>query len=282
MDEKTIVKALLGTDSEIGNSLERTVGRLLKANFKLKLKNSAFVPDTKLIRADIFVPTEEYCRKFYRYEIERFDGGIDNFANYILSVKDKYLSYIVYLAESGGKRFWIDNDLNIVSEIYDKEVLTFEFDTQAVLSPYCTVCDKEKYRPLYFFEVRGIEITSDLMKQLVKTVEYYTESYGISDIETVVKCIRYQYDELFFGKTKDEILNMDFALLDMDTHTYFCLFRYGVRTIGEMLSLTDEDFSHVRNLGKKFTEEAKQIQKDVVDLLEFCKTGGDCSGKQNS
>lgn len=61
-------------------------------------------------------------------------------------------------------------------------------------------------------------------------------------------------------------------MLDMTVRVYNCLSRYGVRTIGEMLSLTDEDFSHVRNLGKTFTEEAKQIQKDIVALLEFCKT----------
>lgn len=40
MDEKTIIKALLNTDLEIlGHSLEWTVEKLLKANFKLKLKN---------------------------------------------------------------------------------------------------------------------------------------------------------------------------------------------------------------------------------------------------
>lgn len=268
MDEKTVIKALLNTDLETGNSLERTVKKLLKANFKLKLKKSKLFPNTELIRADIFVPTEEYGRNFYRYEIELFDGGVDNFVNNILNVKDKYPSYIVYLAESGGKRFLTNSDLNIVGEIYDKDVLESKFDTGNVLLRYCAVSDEVKYT----LNPSNIIITSDLMKQLVKMFEFYAESYGISEVETVIKCIRYQYYELFLEKTQDEILNMDFIELDMTVRVYNCLSRYGVRTIGEMLSLTDKDFPHVRNLGKTSAEEAKQIQKDIVALLEFCKT----------
>ena len=46
--------------------------------------------------------------------------------------------------------------------------------------------------------------------------------------------------------------------LDFSIRSYNCLMRAGIRTVGELCSLTEEDLSRIRNLGRKSTEEIKE------------------------
>ena len=46
--------------------------------------------------------------------------------------------------------------------------------------------------------------------------------------------------------------------LDLSVRAYNCLMRTGIRTVEELRALTDDDLSHIRNLGRKCTEEIKR------------------------
>lgn len=60
------------------------------------------------------------------------------------------------------------------------------------------------------------------------------------------------------GKADKECMKtMPIEVLELSARTYNCLKRAGYNTIGELLALSDEDWRHIRNLGRKGIEEAK-------------------------
>lgn len=52
--------------------------------------------------------------------------------------------------------------------------------------------------------------------------------------------------------------------LDLSVRAFNCLKRAGIDTVGQLRTMTDEDFAHVRNLGKKSTQE---IREKLAKLL---------------
>lgn len=43
--------------------------------------------------------------------------------------------------------------------------------------------------------------------------------------------------------------------LDLSVRSFNCLKRAGVKTVGDIISMTEEDFIHIRNLGKRSHDE---------------------------
>ena len=46
--------------------------------------------------------------------------------------------------------------------------------------------------------------------------------------------------------------------LDLSVRAFNCLKRAGINTVGQLRTMTDDDFAHVRNLGRKSTQEIKE------------------------
>lgn len=51
--------------------------------------------------------------------------------------------------------------------------------------------------------------------------------------------------------------------LELSLHTYTWLKRAGVKSVKDLLMMTDEDFLHIRNLGRKSTKEVKQKLAEI-------------------
>ena len=71
----------------------------------------------------------------------------------------------------------------------------------------------------------------------------------------------------------DEEKGTSIEELELSVRAYNCLMRAGYRTIESLLNLTDEDFLHIRNLGKKSADEVKSALRkwrgdDVTVELE--------------
>lgn len=59
--------------------------------------------------------------------------------------------------------------------------------------------------------------------------------------------------EIYFGKKKEEAKRQDRNLddLDLSVRTYNCLKRRGIKTLDDLLKMSQEEIMHIRNLGKK-------------------------------
>lgn len=262
------------------------VNTLLEVNFKLKSQKVSFPADTQLLKTYILFPRTDLCKRFYLAKYLHCESKED-FINDLLNEKDSYPSYIIYLFESNGKHFFVDGELNFINRISD-EVLQSDsydiswfgsvYDEDILLSDSCPICyceafDNKVYavQPTQPNDMKAV--TSDFMKQILKMTADYAEFCGITDISTVIKHIIYQYDKLFFGKAEDEVLNTKlYKLTHISPHTLHYIFHNGAKTIGEMLKLTDDELSQIPELFETNVEEVKQTQKDVTELLEFCKT----------
>ena len=51
--------------------------------------------------------------------------------------------------------------------------------------------------------------------------------------------------------------NISIEELDLSVRAFNCLKRAGINTVGQLRTMTDDDFAHVRNLGRKCTEEIR-------------------------
>lgn len=262
------------------------VNTLLEINFKLKSTKADFPADPQLLETYILFPRISLCKHFYLAKYLCCDNK-EIFINDLLNNKDRYPSYIIYLFESDGKHFFADGELNIINKVSDEVLQSDRYDVSWFGSVYyediflsdccpifyCDVFDNKVYsvqptNPRYIKAV-----TSDLMKQILKMTADYAKFCGIADISTVIKHIIYQYDELFFGKTEDEVLNTRLdKLRHISPRTRHCVFHYGTKTIGEMLKLTDDELPQIPDILEENVEEVKQIQKDVAELLEFYRT----------
>ena len=54
--------------------------------------------------------------------------------------------------------------------------------------------------------------------------------------------------------------------LNLSIRSYNCLMRAGIRTVGDLRALTEEDLLHIRNLGRKSTEEIKRKLAETGNL----------------
>ena len=54
--------------------------------------------------------------------------------------------------------------------------------------------------------------------------------------------------------------------LNLSIRSYNCLMRAGIRTVGDLRALTEEDLIHIRNLGRKSTEEIRRKLAELGNL----------------
>lgn len=59
-------------------------------------------------------------------------------------------------------------------------------------------------------------------------------------------------------ETNSKVVNMIIDDLDLTVRSYNCLKRAGISTVEELTQKTEEEMSHVRNLGKKSLKEVKE------------------------
>ena len=60
-------------------------------------------------------------------------------------------------------------------------------------------------------------------------------------------------------KTIREVMNMPVTNLELSVRCYNCLLNMNIKTLSELTSLKEEDFSHVRNMGQKSMELIKNL-----------------------
>lgn len=60
------------------------------------------------------------------------------------------------------------------------------------------------------------------------------------------------------GIFEDDPENIPIDELELSIRSYNCLRRAGINTVGELLALSEDDLTHVRNLGRKSREEIRQ------------------------
>lgn len=293
MNEKNFFKAAFDNDYFCENRFNHNIpfiNTLFKINFKLKSKKADFPTDAQILNIYILLPHRDLCKRFYFLDYF-FCKNKEDFINAFLNEKDRYPSYIIYLVESDGKHFFADGELNIINKVSDEVLQSDMYDAEWFANIYaeeqnpfkgcpiwyCDIFDNKKYAVLQSsdqFILFNIDVaTSDLMKQILKMTSDYAEFRGIAELSTAFKFLHYQYDKLFFGKTEDEILNTKITnLINLPYHNTYLLSHYGAKTIGEMLKLTDDKIPRIPYFLKRNVEEVKQMQKDVTELLEFCRT----------
>lgn len=84
--------------------------------------------------------------------------------------------------------------------------------------------------------------------------------------------IEKQDDNISWNDQKNNSDNVEFDPdtpiddLNFSIRSYNCLKRAGINTVGDIISLSDEDLIHIRNIGRKGVEEIKQKLADIPNL----------------
>ena len=81
------------------------------------------------------------------------------------------------------------------------------------------------------------------------------------DLLTEIDAVTSQMDSLMednVHETNSKVVNMSIDDLDLTVRSYNCLKRAGISTVEELTQKTEEEMSHVRNLGKKSLKEVKE------------------------
>lgn len=81
------------------------------------------------------------------------------------------------------------------------------------------------------------------------------------DLLTEIDAVTSQMDSLMednVHETNSKVVNMIIDDLDLTVRSYNCLKRAGISTVEELTQKTEEEMSHVRNLGKKSLKEVKE------------------------
>ena len=102
----------------------------------------------------------------------------------------------------------------------------------------------ENLRTLYATEQRHCEL------QLQQVTEPREKEY----YKMFLELIKSQCNALP-SKTEERLLDITIEELDLSIRTFNCLKRYGIKTVRDLASMTEDDLMKVRNLGRKCVEE---------------------------
>lgn len=103
-----------------------------------------------------------------------------------------------------------------------------------------------------------------------------TKEERIAKLEACIKILEKELHELknevaaikgsedIVYDAKDSIFGMSIEDMNLSVRTYNCLKRAGFNTLGELVTLSEENFTRVRNLGRKSYEEAAAKVKELI------------------
>lgn len=131
-----------------------------------------------------------------------------------------------------------------------------------------------------------------------KTLDYIGRDLGVSKErvrQIILKACRklrrpmvrasfdhdYREKELY-NKIKENVLDVSSNFLDfLDVGTSNALMRSGINTIGEFLSLSDEDIEKIRGIGKKRSKELIGLRNWTLYFVEKTLAGGNTIAVRN-
>jgi DNA-directed RNA polymerase subunit alpha len=98
----------------------------------------------------------------------------------------------------------------------------------------------------------ALAIASKMMINHLEVVVELSEKAKETDymVETIVE-------------TKDSQLDMSIQDLDLSVRSFNCLMRAGIKTVGDLISRSEEDMMKVRNLGRKSLKEVKEKLEEM-------------------
>lgn len=213
-------------------------------------------PETLLVQLNI---TAEEYENFYTEIIPNFETNFEK-ASVVLSPKEKtilldYYQKLLTLNEIGKNwgltreriRIIIARALRKLSHVSVRRIFIQGIDKFNIIS----VEEKEK-------------IIQEFKESM--SVNAFEEWIKNQDQETIKKILDFTTAE--FNKFKPSVKEIPIADLDFSVRTYNCLNRCKIKTLGDLLSKSDEQLEKIRNLGKKSLKEIKEKTSYYKEAIE--------------
>lgn len=122
-----------------------------------------------------------------------------------------------------------------VGQIIDYDKLILEVHTNGTITPQ--------------------EAVSEGAQILINYLDFFTELPDLDEVEQVVEADVENEDE--------EVLSLTVEELDLSLRSFNCLKRAGLNTVGEIISITRDELSKIKNFGKKSFDEVEEKIKEL-------------------
>ena len=215
--------------------------RALKANIKKFVINLDEETLNEIYNSNaIFYPDEEYKDILCDLDLEILSKRIEERVQTEARRREEEWKR---LSEEEKKEIAFDRSI----ENLELSVRTYNCLTRAGI---ITIGDLLNYPKEQFYKIRNLGKKG--CKEVLRIIEDLKRN-GIQE----------EYGEVSIYGFEQLTPDMPIENLDLSVRTYNCLFRAGIRTIGDLLNYPKEQLPRIRNLGKKCYEEVLQILEDL-------------------